>query len=135
MLVKAKSTTATATNSAAALPTSVSSALWVSSIPVSPQSNTPLHRIMNAVAVHTSNVSTYTPSVCTNPCFTGWLTSAVAAALGVDPSPASLLKRPRFTPITTAMPIPPPTAGPMPNALSSIRRITCGNMWARVATT
>ena len=33
-----------------------------------------------------------------NPCFTGWLTVATAAALGALPSPASLLNKPRLMP-------------------------------------
>ena len=35
-------------------------------------------------------VSINTESICTSPCFTGWDTSAAAAALGAEPMPASL---------------------------------------------
>ena len=45
---------------------------------------------MNAEAVQMMKVSRNTPNACTRPCSTGWLTAAVAAALGTEPSPASL---------------------------------------------
>lgn len=63
-----------------------------------------------------------------SPCFTGWLTEAVAATFGAEPSPASLLNKPRFVPITTAMPIVPPTVSFMPNAFSMIRLRTRGSL-------
>lgn len=53
---------------------------------------------MNAVQEQTSRVSVNTPRVWIRPCFTGWLTSAVAAAFGALPSPASLLNIPRLKP-------------------------------------
>ena len=45
---------------------------------------------MKAVAVQMSRVSMNTESIWTRPCFTGWLTLAEAAALGAEPTPASL---------------------------------------------
>ena len=62
---------------------------------------------MRAVAVHTTMVSTNTPRDCTRPCWTGWATVAVAAALGTEPSPASLENRPRLMPLSAAAVNPP----------------------------
>ena len=50
----------------------------------------PVHRHIMAVAVQTRMVSMNTDSICTRPCFTGWETLAAAAALGAEPTPASL---------------------------------------------
>ena len=86
----------------------------------------PLMRMMNAVHEHTTSVSVNTPRACISPCFTGWLTAAVAAALGALPSPASLLNRPRFTPFMMAAPTMPPTAWFSPKALSTMTFMTCG---------
>ena len=61
-----------------------------------------------AVAEQMSRVSMNTDNTCTMPCFTGWDTSAAAEALGALPIPASLENRPRFTPMTTALPAKPP---------------------------
>ena len=44
------------------------------------------------------------------PCLTGWLMSAVAAAFGALPSPASLENMPRLKPINMAIPTAPPAA-------------------------
>ena len=52
--------------------------------------STPVQRVIMAVAVQISRVSMKTESICTRPCFTGWDTSAAAAALGAEPMPASL---------------------------------------------
>ena len=43
-------------------------------------------------------VSVNTLRACISPCFTGWETVAVAAALGAEPIPASLENKPRLTP-------------------------------------
>ena len=51
---------------------------------------TPADRHINAVAVQIKSVSMNTESICTRPCLAGWETSAVAAALGAEPIPASL---------------------------------------------
>ena len=63
---------------------------------------------MNAVQEQMTNVSVNTPNACIKPCLTGWLTVAVAAALGALPSPASLLNRPRLMPCITVTPNIPP---------------------------
>lgn len=57
---------------------------------------------MRAVAVHTTSVSTNTPRDWMKPWRTGWDVVAVAAALGTEPSPASLENRPRRTPLIMA---------------------------------
>ena len=62
---------------------------------------------MKAVAVQISRVSINTDSICTKPCFTGWDTSAAAAALGAEPTPASLEYRPRLMPNITQEPAKP----------------------------
>ena len=53
---------------------------------------------MKAVVEQMRMVSMNTESICTSPCFTGWDTSAAAAALGAEPMPASLENSPRLTP-------------------------------------
>ena len=58
--------------------------------------------------------------------FTGWVTSAVAATLGAEPIPASLLNNPRLMPCINAMPIPPPNACSQPKAFSIISSMTPG---------
>ena len=45
----------------------------------------PAMRMTKAVAVHTTTVSTNTPRDWMSPCWTGWATVAVAAALGAVP--------------------------------------------------
>ena len=87
---------------------------------------TPLKRIMKAVQVHITKVSENTPNVCISPCFTGCDTSAVAATLGADPSPASLLNKPLFIPFIIAAPIMPPKAWFQPKALETISSNTAG---------
>ena len=91
--------------------------------------------MINAVQVHTSNVSVNTPNAWIRPCLTGWLTVATAAALGAEPSPASLLNKPRLKPIIMAVPTPPPMAWPMPKALSIISIITSGIRSKRITIT
>ena len=51
---------------------------------------TPERSSMKAVVEQMRMVSMNTESICTSPCFTGWDTSAAAAALGAEPVPASL---------------------------------------------
>ena len=81
---------------------------------------------MNAVQLHIIIVSVKTPKDWIKPCFTGWVTCAVAAALGALPIPASLENRPLFTPVITT-PINVPIAIPLKsNALSTINAITLG---------
>ena len=71
---------------------------------------------MKADAVQIMNVSRNTPNACTRPCSTGWLTAAVAAAFGTEPSPASLENRPRLIPFITVAPNRPPPAADGSNA-------------------
>jgi hypothetical protein len=100
-------------------------AAWVSVAPATPPgcagsyTERPPSMMMNAVAVHTTNVSTNTPSDWIRPCFTGCEVSAVAAAFGALPIPASFENRPRFTPLSSAEvkpPAAPAAAGPKPKA-------------------
>ena len=49
-------------------------------------------------------VSVNTLRACISPCFTGWETVAVAAALGAEPIPASLENKPRLTPCMIVAP-------------------------------
>ena len=84
---------------------------------------------MRAVTVQTTIVSTKTPRDCTNPCWTGWGTVAVAAMLGTDPSPASLENRPRRVPLRSAAvnpPAVPAKAWSTPKAPSKMERIAPG---------
>ena len=58
-----------------------STAACTRGIPLSfPSISTPDNRIMKAEVVHIKSVSIHTDTICTKPCFTGWETSAVAAA-------------------------------------------------------
>ena len=99
----------TAINILPQLPTCEVNATCVSAIPVSPLfSCSPEIKIINAVALHITIVSRKTPNTCTIPCLTGWLTSAVAAAFGALPIPASFENNPLLIPIIIAAPIPPP---------------------------
>ena len=75
---------------------------------------------MKADAVQMMNVSRNTPNACTRPCSTGWLTAAVAAAFGTEPSPASLEKSPRLIPFITVAPNKPPPAATGSNAEAKI---------------
>ena len=90
--------------------------------------------MINAVQVQISSVSVNTASVCISPCFTGWVTFAVAAAFGADPIPASLLKSPRLMPCISAIPTPPPNACSQPKAWLTISEMTPGN-WVILSNT
>ena len=96
-------------------------------MPPSPKSSVPASRMIAAVQVQTTSVSAKTPSACTKPCFTGCETSAVAAAFGADPSPASFEKSPRRTPCITATPTPPPATSRRPKASETISPSTRGS--------
>ena len=135
MLVNAKKNMATATNVPPMPPTSASRADCVSAMPLSPLPNTPLKSMMSAVQVQMRSVSVKTAKVWRSPCFTGWLTEAVAATFGALPSPASLLKRPRFMPIMTALPMPPPSAALPVKASRNIIENTSGIFPAFMAIT
>ena len=79
---------------------------------------------MNAVAEHTRMVSTKTPADWMRPCLAGWVTCAVDAAFGAEPSPASFENRPRLTPFIIAAlidPAKPPSVSRSPKAFSTIR--------------
>ena len=78
---------------------------------------------MKAVAEQTRIVSTKTPIDWMSPCFAGWVTCAVEAALGAEPSPASFENRPRRTPLSMAaamLPARPPITSWAPKALPRI---------------
>ena len=62
---------------------------------------------MKAVALQITRVSRNTDTIWAKPCFTGWVTMAAAAALGAEPTPASLEKRPRLMPCIMAEPVKP----------------------------
>ena len=79
-----------------------------------------------AVHVQMTSVSANTPRACSNPCFMGCEVEAMAAALGAEPSPASLLKRPRFIPCIMATPTIPPAACSKPKALLTMSDIMAG---------
>ena len=74
-------------------------------------------------------MSVNTPRVWISPCFTGWETLAVAAALGALPIPASLLNKPLLIPCIKAAPTPPPANCSQPNALETIVSRTNGKWW------
>ena len=63
---------------------------------------------MKEVAEQITMVSIKTESICTRPCLTGWDTEALAAALGAEPTPASLEKRPLLMPCMMQEPVKPP---------------------------
>ena len=89
----------------------------------------PVHRHIMAVAVHTSRVSIKTDSICTRPCLTGWDTSAAAAALGAEPTPASLEYSPRLMPSISAEPAKPPKMARKSKAPAMILLNTWGSIW------
>ena len=70
------------------------------------------------------SVSIKVPSIAIVPCLTGLLVSAAAWAMGAEPSPDSLEKIPRETPMRSAnitvAPAKPPVAAVPLNALSTI---------------
>ena len=81
---------------------------------------------MNAVQEQINNVSVNTPKVWIKPCFTGWVTSAVAAAFGALPIPASFENKPLLIPCITAAPSPPAVNCFIPKADSNISLKTDG---------
>ena len=83
---------------------------------------------MNAVAVQMSRVSRNTDSICTRPCFTGWETSAEAAALGAEPIPASLEYRPRLIPYIRQEPEKPPKMALKSKALAKMAPNMAGTL-------
>ena len=82
---------------------------------------------MKAVAEQITRVSRNTDSICTRPCFTGWLTLAEAAALGAEPTPASLENRPRLMPCITAEPVKPAKMAWKSKAPAKMRPNTWGS--------
>ena len=81
---------------------------------------------INAVQVQIIIVSVKTPSDCIKPCFTGCEVSAVAAALGALPIPASLENKPLFIP-TNIVPVNVPTVKSLKlSACENIASNTCG---------
>ena len=135
MLLKAKKNKAIATKILPAEPISFVNACCVSCTPlVEPSSGAPLKSIMNAVQVHIINVSVKTPKVCISPCFTGCVTCAVAATLGAEPIPASLLNNPRLMPCINAIPTPPPNTCCQPKAWLTMSLITAGSSVMLIAT-
>ena len=76
-----------------------------------------------------------TDSICTRPCLTGWDTSAVAAAFGAEPIPASLEYRPRLTPSIRQEPVKPPKIAEKLNASEKMLANTVGTKLRWVITT
>ena len=117
-------------------PTCDASESCVSVMPsLSPPNSGSASRMMNAVAEQTTRVSKYTPSDWTRPCLTGWETEAVAAALGTEPMPASLEKRPRRMPCMIAAPMVAPAISRNPRAWPTMRPIMSGTSVMLMATT
>ena len=83
---------------------------------------------MNAVAEQMSSVSMNTDSICTRPCLAGCETSAVAAAFGAEPMPASLEYRPRLMPHMMHEPVKPLNAALKLNASRKILAMTPGKI-------
>ena len=99
-------------------------ASWVSSIPlIDPSSGTPETNMIKAVEVQMINVSVNTPKVWMNPCLTGWLTVATAAAFGADPIPASFENKPLFIPWSIAAPKVPPKTCSKPKAFLVLKEV------------
>ena len=90
---------------------------------------------MRAVAVQMSRVSMNTDSIWTRPCLAGWDTSAVAAALGAEPIPASLEYRPRLMPCIMQEPVKPPKIAGKSKALTKMFLNTPGMRLACITTT
>ena len=91
--------------------------------------DTPLHRITNAVSVQITIVSANTSKIPKSPCFTGFLVSAQACAMEPVPRPASLEKIPLDTPffiLKKKLPITPPVTADGWNAPSKIEANTAG---------
>lgn len=109
------------------MPTSLTRAACVSCIPFSEGSKFSCESsTMKAVQLHISSVSTKTPRACISPCLTGCETSAVAAALGAEPIPASLENSPLRIPCISAIPTAPAAASCHPIALFTMSIISCG---------
>ena len=103
-------------------------AVWRRSIPSSPfVMLSGVSSMIIAEQLQITSVSMNTPSAWSSPSFAGWLMSAAAAAQGAEPEPASLEKRPRFTPFIMTAPIPPPATWRKPNASAKIRSNTAGS--------
>ena len=96
---------------------------------------TPEHRHMRAVAEQMRMVSMKTDSICTRPCLAGWETSAVAAALGAEPIPASLEYRPRLMPCIMQEPAKPPKIAEKSKALTKMFLNTVGTRFRCISTT
>ncbi len=64
--------------------------------------------MVKPVKVQTMMVSRKVPVMATRACRPGWSVLAAAAAMGADPSPDSLEKSPRATPILITVPMAPP---------------------------
>ena len=75
----------------------------------------PKERMTSAVRVLTT-VSMTTPSAWEYPCLTGLATSAMDEMLVMVPTPASFERTPRFIPMMSIAPMPPPIADGTENA-------------------
>ena len=74
-VVKANNTMLKVISIGPKLPYAAVAACWMYTAPAaSSVMGTPEHRPRKAVALQTSIVSMKTDSICTKPCFTGWLT-------------------------------------------------------------
>ena len=79
--------------------------------------------IVSPVMVQTTSVSMKVPVMEISPCLTGSRVDATAAAMGAEPSPASLEKMPRAIPIciaTSMLPAAPPATARGLNAPTKI---------------
>ena len=75
-----------------------------------------------------------TDSICTRPCLAGCETSAVAAAFGAEPMPASLEYRPRLMPHMMHEPAKPLNAALKLNASRKMLAMTLGKMFMNTTT-
>ena len=105
--------------------TPTENAMRVRLAPVSPESMTPVMTMARPVIVQTMSVSMNVPSMAIVPCLTGSSVRAAACAIGALPSPASLEKMPRATPMRSAISIvapakPPPAAWPVKALLTTV---------------
>ena len=86
-------------------------AVIVTPTPSCPMFQLPVMIMVSPVIVHTMSVSINVPVMDTSPCLTGSRVDATAAAMGAEPSPASLENMPRAIPIciaTSMLPAAPP---------------------------
>ena len=91
--------------------------------PSSPIFQLPVMTMVSPVIVHTTSVSMKVPVIETSPCLTGSRVEATAAAIGAEPSPASLENMPRAMPIciaTSMLPAAPPATALGLNAPTNI---------------